>query len=658
MKKTAFFLIFLLGLSRASLFAAPAETAAPEHSARTIVNLLDYLAQDYGGAVKGGKIVNADEYKEHLEFARTIVNLTGKFSNETKSTGESARLNEMAEKFDRLIREKAPEGEVASRARQLQTLVLAISGLEQSPSRWPSPSNGKKLFAQNCATCHGAAGRGDGPAAASLTPKPLNFLEDERMPNLSPFQSFNAIRVGLPGTGMAANNQLSDKEVWDLAFYVISLRHNARAERNTRAESSTRAERAHDQTPDGLQFNAQTLKLAATLGDVGLEPNLPGPDKKAQLVAVRQHEETEQTPAASIDFARASLREALTEYSAGNADAAKKKALLAYLEGVEPVEPRLKANDPRFMVELEGKMAAVRAAIERKASRQEIKAAVAEADAALAKTAGILAENASSPWLTFTLAAGILLREGFEAVLLLIALLGVIRASHSRKAEHWLHGGWIAAVVLGYASWVFSDWLTGITGAQRELMEGLTSLLAVTVLLYIGFWLHSRTEITRWKAFIDGKVQTALEGGNLFGIATIAFIAVFREAFETVLFLRAVSLESQSGSSFAMGAGVLSAFGLILILAWMLLRYSEHVPIRKLFTISSALMIALAVILTGKAFHSLQETGLLTITSAPLNLRVDLVGVYPTLETLLTQTVILALSLVLWQLGKRPPRKT
>jgi high-affinity iron transporter len=195
-----------------------------------------------------------------------------------------------------------------------------------------------------------------------------------------------------------------------------------------------------------------------------------------------------------------------------------------------------------------------------------------------------------------------------------------------------------------------------ISGLSRELMEGLTGVLTVVILLYIVFWLHSRTEIHRWKTFIEVQVKSALEERNLIQLAFISFLAAFREAIETVLFLRAIWLEGGSDAKFSLGLGVGAAFLFILVLGWLLLTFSAKIPIKTLFNVSSIIMVALAVILTGKSVHSFQEVDLLPITLSPVSLHSDWIGLYPTRETLLFQIFILGLSLFLWLYGKQPPK--
>ena len=134
-------------------------------------------------------------------------------------------------------------------------------------------------------------------------------------------------------------------------------------------------------------------------------------------------------------------------------------------------------------------------------------------------------------------------------------------------------------------------------------------------------------------------------------------MAVFREAFETVLFLRALWLEGGMSTKWAMLGGVLGSLGLILFLAWLILKYTAKIPIRQLFDFSATLMILLAVILVGKGIHSLQEVGILGITPSPINLRLELFGFFPTLETTVAQFGILLMPLALWFFGKKPSKR-
>jgi high-affinity iron transporter len=150
------------------------------------------------------------------------------------------------------------------------------------------------------------------------------------------------------------------------------------------------------------------------------------------------------------------------------------------------------------------------------------------------------------------------------------------------------------------------------------------------------------------------KVKNFLHGKNLVGLAAISFFAVFREAFETVLFLRAIWFEGGEATRTALTMGVLTSLALVIALSWVALVFSKRLPLRQLFTVSSVMMLFLATILAGKGFHSIQETGWLGVTSVPYSIRFELAGVYPTAQTLVAQVVVALLVIFLWIYGRKP----
>ena len=640
--------LFLLFFFTALLFPrfAAAEDAA-EQSPRLLVHLLDYLAGDYGGAVKNGKILSVSEYKEQQEFVAKAVELSLTLP-EIKASPE---VQGLVQNVNNLIQAKADPDKVAAAARQTQAKVIALVHLPFAPESWPNLISGRQIFQTTCSKCHGMEGRGDGPAAPGLATKPANFQDMNKMREMTPFQVFNTVRLGVPGTPMAPFPSYTDQDTWNVAFFILSLRY----------QKSAPASQTQSLAPlqDSFKLSEdQLLTAAAIVPETQLEKKLSGtPDQKnLQLASLRLHSSTNGAQA-SLNFAQTSLQEALTDYQANHFESASQKALAAYVEGVEPVEPRLRANDPKSVTDLEQLMGLVRSAINGREPVNVVGLSVEKASDALTRAAGLLQQQAPSPWLTFTLSFGILLREGFEALLLIVTLLGIIRASGAKKARRWVHGGWMAAVLLGFLAWFFSGWLMNISGLGREMMEGITGAFTVVILLYIGFWLHSKTEITRWKAFIQVQIKSALEEKNLIQLAFISFLAAFREAIETVLFLRAIWMEGGSEAKNALGLGVLSAFVAILVLGWLLLKFSTRIPVKSLFNVSSIIMVALAVILTGKAVHSFQEVDLLPITLSPVNLHWDWLGLYPTWEPTLFQLGVLALSIFLWIYGKKSSAK-
>lgn len=626
---TGFFLFFFSAVISAS-------SPSVEKSPRALVHLLDYLASDYGGAVQNGKVISEGEYQEQVEFANLVVEMTDTLPAEEKNHSIKKNILQLR----KIILSKAPAAEVARLASNIKMGVLAITHLPTAPKVWPSLRKGKDLFAANCTSCHGVTGHGDGPASVALNPKPANFHDEELMRNVSPFKAFNVIRVGIPGTGMAPFTTLSEEDTWNLSFYLLSLRFQDQKNKTSSAVSAS-------------------LSEIASSSDAELLPKLSGKDdddKKAVLATLRLHED-DGSGSGSLKFAKDQLDNSLQAYKEKDFDKAKSLAISAYLEGIELIEPQLRSKDLNLLETIEKRMAEVRSTIASLASVEKFETSVTNAKSTIDEVSAVLSREESSPWLTFSMSSGILFREGFEALLIILAILGVIRAIGARRAARSVHAGWIVGILLGVVCWFFSGWLIRMSGAQREYTEGIASLLAVTVLLYMGFWLHSRTEISRWTSFIDGRVRQALEGGSRWGLFILAFIAVFREAFETVLFLRAIWIEGGGDAKAAMTAGVFSALAVVIILGWLLLKYSVRLPIRQLFSLSSVIMGILSVILVGKGLHSLQETGMVSATIFSFPLQFPLFGVFPTIETTLAQGATLAGCAVLWVWGSRSPQK-
>ena len=147
---------------------------------------------------------------------------------------------------------------------------------------------------------------------------------------------------------------------------------------------------------------------------------------------------------------------------------------------------------------------------------------------------------------TFLNAALIIIREGVEAALILAAIIAVLKGMGAAQAIGYVHFGWILALLSGIVTWVLAQTVITFSGAQRELVEGFTSLLAAVVLFSVSYWLISKAQAKRWHAYIQARVQEALSRRRLFALIGVSFLAVYREAFETVLFYQALWLQSQN----------------------------------------------------------------------------------------------------------------
>jgi high-affinity iron transporter len=596
-----------------------------------VVHLLDYLAKDYGGAVQNGKVVSESEYKEQVEFANIVArNATG-----VESLKADTAFSNDVTSLQQMIGAKASANDVAKLARKLQQDAIHLASIDVAPRRSPDLSNGGKLYQTNCTACHGNTGLGDGPAGKGLDPAPANFHDADLVWNSAPYKFYNTIRLGVPGTGMVAFTQLSDKEIWDLAFYLKSLPFR---------------EKNHAVVPAKL-----SLKDAAAMTDQEIAASLGGETAEikaaiASLRAIGSVSENGNPLEIAVNF----LNESETAAREGDYTKANDFALRAYLEGIEPLEPKMRANIPGFVEEIEALMITYRALIQKHESIGKIESQKKEVIGKLNEVKKVFAENKMSPGVAFGAAFSIFLREGFEAILIIVILISILRAMDQPEAIKWVHFGWIAAVAVGVGAWFGSAFLLSMSGLSRELMEGAISLLAVAVLVYVGFWLHRYSEMKRWRAFLEAKLKAGMTKGSYFALGLVAFMAVFREAFEVVLFLRAIWIDLDPSGQNVAGLGILASIAILIVLSYFAVKESKKLPLKMLFQVCSWTMIVLAVILIGKGVHSFQEAGFIGANPSGISLRVDLFGIYPTYQTVFAQLALVLLFAVLLFRDRKP----
>ena len=609
---------------------------------RTFINLMDYIGTDYHNAVENGKIKDKDEYSEMVEFIGKSITVYDSFSNEINSENKSEIKNNLV-LLQKLINEKENKEKIFTASNKIKQEILRLNIIPVAPDKWADIENGKKLFGNNCVTCHGSKGDGNGSLSKSLNPKPANLLNDTLMSAVSPFQVYNTVRLGISGTSMASFDGLTDNAVWDIAFYVSSLRFKNRF--NIPQDSLASLYKKATQYI--------SLEQVATLSDNELLTKLDDHiNDKLYLAAIRLHK-NEHIENASILSTSVYLDDVLNFYKSKEYSKAEDKALFAYLDVVEPYEGQLETINSELKSKIESWMFKLRSDIKGRKSVETIEQDVNQSKLLVSEAASQLNSKTFSFWFAFLFAASIILREGIEAFLIIITIIGVLKSINAGKAVRWVHGGWITALFIGVASMFFINLIVSMGSQNRELMEGIGSLLAVILLLYIGFWLHSKTEVKKWKEFVETKIQRLVNGKNMTGLFAISFIVVFREAFESAIFLSAVNLEVEQGSKNGLYFGAISSLVVVLLLAWIAVRFTAKLPIRKLFVYSAMTMAVLAVVLVGKGIHALQESGYSSITQIPVNLKLSLLGIYPTIETFIAQVVILIFTILLYNYSKK-----
>lgn len=626
--------ILLLLASQFILLGARADTAP----ALTIWRLLDYMAIDYAGAVRDGVVVSSEEYKEMVEFVGSVTERL----EELPASDAKSDLRKRAVELQGAIENKEKAELVAALARTLAADLIKAYPVPLAPAVAPDHSTGRVLYAEYCASCHGANGNGKGPAAANLKPPPIDFTDKERAIERSLFALYQVIEQGLDGTSMASFAQLPSQDRWALALYVGSLAFPAADAAKGRQLWQGDVELRQQMNLTNL-IGERPAVLASRIGD----------NKASALLAYLRRNPAAVVPStnASLALVRTRLTSALLAYEKGDRRAATDLALSAYLDGFEPVEPLLSARNKDLMISIEGAMGELRAAIGRGAAVEDVRTQTKAIDGLVDQAEEALDPRHASSASSFFGAFTVLLREALEALLIVVVMLTMLRKADRPQAARYVHGGWIAALAVGFLTWGLATYVISISGADRELTEGFGSLFAALILLWVGIWMHGKSQAGEWQRYIRDKLSRALSRESMWGLFGLTFVVVYREVFETILFFAAIWDENNAG---AVLAGAASAVAVLAIIAWALMRYSRSLPIAKFFAFSSMLLAVLCVVLVGKGIAALQEAGWIPIDQLAGVIRVDFLGLYPTMQGVSAQVVMAALLAIgFWQNQRR-----
>ncbi len=332
----------------------------------------------------------------------------------------------------------------------------------------------------------------------------------------------------------------------------------------------------------------------------------------------------------------------------------------AYLDGFEPSETALNVIDPDLKTHVEAEFMQYRSAVREGHALAEVEAIARSLAAGIAESEQRLAGDELGPTAVFVGALTILAREGLEAVLLVVAIFGVLKRAGRRDALRYVHAGWTSALAAGAATWWIASRFVAMTGASREVVEGVSALVATAILFYVSYWLLSKTESARWQHFLDDRLKGALTRGSLGALAVVTFVAVYRECFETVLFFQALAAQAGPEGTAPLFAGIGAGAGVLALLALTIFRFGQRLPMRRFFAASSLLLYGLAIVLAGHGVAALQEAG--WIPATPLSLfRIEWLGIYPTWQGIVLQGALVcaaffALPLVVGGFRREPTR--
>ena len=618
-------------------------------------------AKEYADGVSGGFVVSQDEVDEAVAFLgearRAATTLPHSVAATTMALVDSAlaivRGVGHAEQVERLAHEVASE------------LRAAIDGTDDAiPLLRPSLALGSRLFAQNCTDCHGTSGAGDGFRASNLDPRPADLRDAGLLADQSPLDHFRKIRFGVSGTDMEGfEDHLTDGEIWAVVSYVTRFR-------------SPDANRSHGETvfarlcptcadddvttpagltvPNRLADPTQIIKSTdedlfqevirlAAITDVAID--------SAEAAAAVGYLRTlpfayDDATGAARTFAlvRTELARALRGAREERWEAAAATVFDAYA-AFEAVETEVRLRDPALAAALEGRFGRLRGRIGRGDDAASLVPTYDMLAADLA-TAQALLDRPSSTVGLFVQSFVLLLREGLEAILIVGALATlIVRAgAPERRRDVWWGVG--AAVAASIVTAVLLESVFRFGVAEQEALEGFVMLLAAGVLVWVSYWLLAKIDVQRWKAFVTSKAHRAVTSGSVLTLAGAAFLAVYREGFETILFYKAlvITADGQGTGSILLGA-VAAAVCLVGIYAG--IAYAGlKIPMRPFFGATSAILFYMAFTFAGKGIAELQESQLVNTTLLDWAPHVPWMGIYPTLQTTVIQAALLGLLVV------------
>ena len=269
--------------------------------------------------------------------------------------------------------------------------------------------------------------------------------------------------------------------------------------------------------------------------------------------------------------------------------------------------------------------------------------------------------GSSGSGLIFAACFGIIVREGFEAILVVGAIIAYLQVKtknekgNKRKQVYPVYIGSLLGIVASFALAAIMNVLLWANNAQQEIIEGITALIAVCVLFYVCNWMLSKSETEAWTAYIKNTTQKASERGSILTLAFTAFLAVFREGAEVVLFFQPyVSDKDNAGSVW--GGLILGA--IVLVFVYLLIHFlSVKIPLRPFFTATSILMAVMCVSFLGAGIKELIEGGVLPSHSPvwlqwiPYNDTLAVLGIYPILETLVPQIILAVVMILIFHAG-------
>ena len=657
-------------LAGAFLFSPSGTLRAQENPVRRVANIVSVAVEEYGKGVDAtGKLTLAIEYQEAVDFLADARLQAARLAGDRAVTAR-AILDSIIAAVD--------ARQVPDTVRALEQRFASALGSEAAlelPAKQIDLAEGRMLYERNCASCHGISGMGDGPAGRGMNPPPQALGDAATMRDVTPALMYRVASVGIAGTPMVGYaGSLTPEQRWNIVAYLVSLRAAPQHVAEGEGLYAQRCIQCHGALGSGDGAYARSLSQIPT--DIGslawqaqrndvqlaqvVRSGMPGtampgspemtPAQVGAVVAYLRTLPVNAPPAALAANGKGDplsvsrkvlglLEQSLTAARGGRAQEAGDRAFDAYI-AFEPMEATARAKSPGLIATMEQHFADFRGAVR----GGDVRAAERARDAIEANMPGVLeltrptGSGLEAFWQSFL----IIFREGLEAILVIGAIVAFLLKTGHRERLRSIWWGVGLALAASAVTAVILMTILAAMPATREVIEGITMLVAVAVLFSVSYWLISKVEAAKWQQFIQEKVTTALAQGGGRALTFVAFLAVYREGAETALFYQALFKEG-ARVMVPISLGIVVGGAVLAVIFTAFYRFGVRIPLRKLFGATSILLYYMAFVFMGKGLRELQEGNALSITVIPGAPYVDLIGLYPTLETMLGQLVLLVL---------------
>ena len=366
---------------------------------------------------------------------------------------------------------------------------------------------------------------------------------------------------------------------------------------------------------------------------------------RIQVAGFDESESTGKDYAKVADDIKIALDNILNDYEGFN-QAAINALQSVYLDIFEAsgMESRVGAVDSSIKLKIEALFSQGVALIKASSPKAELSATFDELNAQVRAMVDKIQD--STPISLFIWAFGIIIREGLEALIIVVAIVSYLIQSGNKNRLNIVYSSLLTGIFLSFVtafavSWIFKQ----NAGQSRELIEGVCMLVAVALLFYVGFWLLSNALNKKWSAFIKGQVVDAISKNSAKTLWWTVFLAVYREGAETVLFYQALLIDAKTSTDYsAVFAGLGVGSFIIIILYFLLKAGAIRIPVKQFFYVVSYIIFYMVFVFTGKGVAELIEGKFVTPTLLPVKFEsITWLGLHPYYETLVPQLLVLIL---------------